>query len=50
MSEWKGLAANLSVALIEWRDAGGPVEEVTNSIVDLIYEIVESQANPDSKP
>lgn len=38
------LAANLSAALTEWRDAGGPVEEVVLCIVDMINTAVESQA------
>lgn len=42
--QWQGLATEISRALTEWRDAGGPVEEVTNAIVDLIYDIVESHA------
>lgn len=37
------LRIDLAVKLLEWRDAGGPVEDVVWAIEDLVKELLKSE-------
>lgn len=43
------LNTELAVALTEWRDAGGPVEEVVTTIQAMIYDAIAEGSHPDTE-